>query len=368
VRWRSCRLLTGAAAGGGAMKRLLPLLLAGVVALPTNAGAVATGAARPKATHGDDGLLPPPPPPLPNGCECADFCAGRCSYNTSVSQPGSALNLTVMRETPLGVYTLGNKDTADSAGDLAFGIRTLFYSYLCRHDPTYRGCFLNTENVYLRADLEVSSAYGPYQSCNPPKNESAHSQFHCTPQAWSCSHELTAPCPRVAKTIGYEDVAKKHANGLLPLNPVGGFNRTIDRTTQWKVHVAVITGGSWYSIPAEGECNGTDTPTTPSGCSWRLRTAPRIFNATCVNDRLRAAIEAYAASSAGGGCFQQRCTVSERTDFGSDCYTECLFDVILGNETAAPPMTKQQLMAPWEAAFAPGTGGCPTITPQLTSH
>ena len=75
---------------------------------------------------------------------------------------------------------------------------------------------------------------------------------------------------------------------------------------------------------------------------------------------MRAAIEAYAAESPSGGCFHERCSSSERADFGSDCYTECLFDVVLGNETSAPAMTKDQLMTPWEAAFAPDTG-CPVV-------
>ena len=51
----------------------------------------------------------------------------------------------------------------------------------------------------------------------------------------------------------------------------------------------------------------------------------------------------YAAKSPAGGCFYERCSAAERADYGSDCYTECLFDVLLGNETAAPAMTKQQV-------------------------
>ena len=164
---------------------LLPwlLLLGAASSLPSTRAAAATPG--------------PPPPPPPNGCGCVDFCAGSCSYNTSstVPRPGSGgLSLTVMRETPVGVYSLGNKDTADSAGDLAFGIRTLYYNYLCRHEPTYNGCFLNTETVYLRAVLEVDGAFGPYQSCNPLKNESAKSEFRCAPQAWPCTRTLGERC------------------------------------------------------------------------------------------------------------------------------------------------------------------------------
>eukprot|EP01043_Picozoa_sp_COSAG02_P048715 COSAG02_NODE_4815_length_4944_cov_12.040867_5_plen_347_part_00 len=338
------------------------LLLAIVAGGSIHSGGTSVQPALTVGTIGGGHNEPLPPPP-PNGCDCVDFCAGSCSYNASaLPHAGASVNLTVMRETPVGVYSLGNKDTADSAGDLAFGLRTLYYSYLCRHVPSYKGCFLNTATVYLRAELEVSGEFGPYQSCNPLPNASAKSEFHCMPQAWPCTHTLgKLPCPRAESTIGYEDVAKRHANSLKPLNPPGGFKTIMERTEQWKVHVAVTTGGSWYSIPACSECKGSQVPSTlPTGCTWRLRAPPRVFNATCVNDRLRAAVEAYAARSSAGGCFDQRCSAEERADFGSDCYTECLFDVLLGNETEAPAMTKEQLMVPWEAAFAPTTG-CPVV-------
>ena len=154
-------------------------------------------------------------------------------------------------------------------------------------------------------------------------------EFACKPQMWGCSHNgLTrngSPCPaRTNRTIGYEDLQTHNADRLLPLNTT--YNNTMQRTSQWKEHVAVVVGGSWYSVPAAGECVGTEEPSS-HGCSWRLLAPPRIFNATCVNRRLRAAVEAYAATAPGGGCFRERCSAAELGDFGCDWYDAHAFPI-----------------------------------------
>ena len=124
-----------------------------------------------------------------------------------------------------------------------------------------------------------------------------------------------------------------------------------DRTNSWKKHLETRIGGAWYSIPALGECP-TSAPLGAGGCSWRLLERPLAFNASCVHGRLRAAVEAY-----GGSGFAARCSVAERRDVGSDCYTEALFDTILGNGTGRPAMPLARLVSVWQSAFA--AGGCP---------
>ena len=118
-----------------------------------------------------------------------------------MSRPGRA-QLTVLRQTPVGDYALGDKDAADTLGDLAFGLRTLYYPYLCRHLPTYDGCFLNTPTVYLRARIETTGELGPYQECKPPP-ANASAPFVCSPQFWGCP-----PCPaRTERMVGWQNVS-----------------------------------------------------------------------------------------------------------------------------------------------------------------
>ena len=124
-----------------------------------------------------------------------------------------------------------------------------------------------------------------------------------------------------------------------------------DRTNSWKTHLEARIGGAWYSIPALGKCPAS-APLGAGGCSWRLLERPLAFNASCVHGRLRAAVEAF-----GGGGFAARCSVAERRDVGSDCYTEALFDTILGNGTGRPAMPLARLVSVWQSAFA--AGGCP---------
>eukprot|EP01050_Picozoa_sp_SAG11_P031115 SAG11_NODE_9513_length_905_cov_1.284119_1_plen_207_part_01 len=131
----------------------------------------------------------------------------------------------------------------------------------------------------------------------------------------------------------------------------GGFATVKGRTNSWKEHLEAMIGGAWYSIPTLGQCPAS-APLGSAGCSWRLLERPLAFNASCVHSRLRAAVEAF-----GGSGFAARCSLAERRDVGSDCYTEALFDTILGNGTGGPAMPLARLVSVWEAAFA--ASGCP---------
>jgi len=56
---------------------------------------------------------------------------------------------------------------------------------------------------------------------------------------------------------------------------------------------------------------------------------------------------------------------SQPLNRSGDCYTRCFFGGIFGNLTGENgPMAREQLLAPWLAAFAtedPSSGGCPTV-------
>jgi hypothetical protein len=56
--------------------------------------------------------------------------------------------------------------------------------------------------------------------------------------------------------------------------------------------------------------------------------------------------------------------VEERENATAPCPVHCLFNVVLGNASMGlKPMTRQELVAPFEAAFAPmQQGGCPGAT------
>jgi len=116
-------------------------------------------------------------------------------------------------------------------------------------------------------------------------------------------------------------------------------------------------GGYWYSTPKAGECP-EGAPLGTDGCTWR-EVSSSYKNATCVNDKVDAAVEVY-AKTCMDGCTQPL----NRT---SDCYLDCYRDALMGN--AAKNVTKmpeKQVINPWVQALErddPSEGGCPQVQP-----
>jgi hypothetical protein len=83
----------------------------------------------------------------------------------------------------------------------------------------------------------------------------------------------------------------------------------------------------------------------------------RNVNASCVRSNLIAVVQAHHPS-----CWQACLQPHNMT---SDCWIECLLESTGGSEAnGVPAMTKAQLTAPFEAAFASDVaarGGCPEV-------
>ena len=92
----------------------------------------------------------------------------------------------------------------------------------------------------------------------------------------------------------------------------------------------------------------------PCGSTWRVVEAT-YRNASCVDKRVDAAVEAY-----GTPCFATCPHPLNRT---STCYLDCYKNTLLGdaeyNITAMPP---HRIVDPWVAGFGVAEG-CPEITP-----
>lgn len=121
-----------------------------------------------------------------------------------------------------------------------------------------------------------------------------------------------------------------------------------------------VLGGYWYSTPAAGECQGDARPGDRSGCTWRVVAAEKYANASCVNAKVDAAVEAY-----NSRCFGRCPGGSSNTT--SDCYLACYDQAINGG--GKPPVVKMptdQVTAPWVTAMSGADvahGGCPAVHP-----
>jgi hypothetical protein len=116
-----------------------------------------------------------------------------------------------------------------------------------------------------------------------------------------------------------------------------------------------MLNGTWYSTRHEGQC----APGQELGkdCWWRVKETINTVNATCVNNRLVANVQTK-RPACWQGCPQPK-------NISSDCFIECLFETMIGNETSTPvvqPMAPADIIAPFVKAFAKeAEGGCPVV-------
>ncbi len=122
-----------------------------------------------------------------------------------------------------------------------------------------------------------------------------------------------------------------------------------------------VLGGWWYSTPAAGECTGSATPGDGSGCTWRMLSAEKYANASCVDEKVDAAVEKFNAA-----CFEA-CPggVANAT---SECYLGCYGDALNGKVVNGKmkKMEVKDVTGPWVQAFTsdePDAGGCPRVQP-----
>ena len=99
---------------------------------------------------------------------------------------------------------------------------------------------------------------------------------------------------------------------------------------------------------AKGAALGT------AGCTWRVLSAS-YHNASCIDRRVDAAIEAH-----GARCFRRCDPPLDRT---ADCYLDCYRNTLLGDASQnLTAMARNAIVTPWEEGFVSGV--CPLVVPK----
>eukprot|EP00040_Diaphanoeca_grandis_P018929 m.99639 g.99639 ORF g.99639 m.99639 type:complete len:320 (-) comp27176_c0_seq3:72-1031(-) len=285
-------------------------------------------------------------------------------------------NLTVYRVTPRNITgDVTNKNTGDAGGDLYFSIYEMIFPLYCLEDPTDSSCTarktlnIPNNNVFERSTIEVDTRFGVYNGCVPSATNA--SQFVCQPYAnmskcwWDPAFH--GPGGRSYDTKAYESLCNKSVCvcDALVNQTLGAYNSPM---SQWPVFwhkqspmwlqieaISKLLDGWWYSTKAPGQCAEGKSPGDGS-CFWQFHGVNRRVNATCVNNRVKAAI-----MTKNKPCFNR---LPNPTNASTIPWVECLMTTITGmdygNITGLKGgMSKAELTNSFLSGFAPSAdGGC----------
>jgi len=268
---------------------------------------------------------------------------------------------TAYRITPRNYSGLTNVNSGDAAGDVFFGLYEFALPIICAEQPSLINCenipilSIPGFNIYTKSLVEADPRFSTYKGCNPDADSGV---FHCeilgnhsacwydSPQGESFSGLCDASSCR-CDAFDAEAVGKDVCNMCSPnasWHPDTPIWRQVEALGQ-------KLNGTWYSTQAEGEC--APGGSVGSTCWWREVRQERNVNASCVNDRVVDAVQA-----AGAPCFAA--CGDDAANQTSSCWIGCLFSTLVGS------MTKAQIIAPFERAFAsdrPDEGGCEEVPP-----
>lgn len=116
---------------------------------------------------------------------------------------------------------------------------------------------------------------------------------------------------------------------------------------------AALLNGTWYSTLDRGQCKPGQT--VGVDCWWRIVEKVRNVNASCVNDRVVAAVQAERPT-----CWEQ---CPQPSNISTECWIHCLFETIVGNKTSkVPQMNPDKIVGAFEHAFDEKSG-CPEVPP-----
>ena len=267
-------------------------------------------------------------------------------------------------------------------GDAFFALYEMLFPWYCSpegepHDSSCSAAArakLNRpgNNVFQVSMVEVDPRMGVYNGCMP---NATTGQFQCHPYAdvdlcWY-DPNFTSPDGRVLAP-GLEGVCSRevcHCPAAY-INTVGSYRRPMaqwpthwhNQTAMWEQIEAIgdKIDGVWYSTRAEGQCHG-DQRVGSGECFWRWHGVTRTVNATCVADRLRGEMvhrnpRCFASLPDGG---KNRSTIA---------WSKCLAATLSGRAAGAgampppTPLTRADILAPFEGAFHAATG-CPELHP-----
>ena len=289
-------------------------------------------------------------PPHLHGCELRQ-CTQDIDGPTTMWLAAASANVvpvvfTTYRITPRNYSGLANVDSGNAAGDVYFGLYELALPIICENDPSLINCenipilSIPGFNVYTKSLVEADPRFSAYKGCNPDPRTGV---FHCKilgNSSGSCWYDA----PQREDFIDVCDAGScrcaaydADAVGAATCNMCERNATWHPDTLMWRQVEALgqKLNGTWYSTQAEGECAPGEV--VGRECWWRVVRLERNVNATCVNDRVVAAVEA-----AGEPCFAAcGADVANRT---SSCWIHCLFSTLVGS------MSKAQILAPFERA------------------
>ena len=144
---------------------------------------------------------------------------------------------------------LANQNVGDAMGDSLF---------ICM-DAVANHTQLDAYQWISQWELEVWTGFGSYQQCNGyGAGNICKANFGVQGQEWL--------------------VGKMAAAGLPPPAPKGGCTPKTCSVGRCDANPGV---GSWYSLPASGQCASGQTPGPQSQCSWRAVRRVKTIDATC---------------------------------------------------------------------------------------
>ena len=126
----------------------------------------------------------------------------------------------------------------------------------------------------------------------------------------------------------------------------------------WNWGTTSVSGGSWFSTPAAGQCVGTYRPGDGSGCTWRIRGRPTFIESTCVNNKLDEAIV-----NSKPACFKDD-DLAAMVNRSSECFYRCLRRASHSGTASADALRSDIIRPTFLHAWPNGgnvTGQCATV-------
>jgi hypothetical protein len=182
----------------------------------------------------------------------------------------NSTNLTLYRITPLTMPGVANMDTADAAGDIAFGLSQLLLPFICSN-PMMEHTFVWCQNrkwltnssdstrqmVYRRFAVQARMPLGVYSRCNPDPKTGV---FSCCSSSDPQACDPTQPQPHTDANFCY---------GSDPYQPHGTLflNGTVLRSIAQHSSAGVDPSQSCCKAcnDAEGACDGIQYISNSSG-------------------------------------------------------------------------------------------------------
>lgn len=277
--------------------------------------------------------------------------------------PKYAVNLTMFHVNGANYSGIANMDTGDAAGDAFFALRSVYVPMECsdpNHSPFTPDCnnpeVVGEDLTVTEVVVTVDSRFGNYSACNVCVNNTVPftKNTPCIDGDYVCVcgsfPDMTTHCP---PTVGMKDLSGGINFGPKP-------KKGDPKYTWWLSNLVERVQGIWYSMPAAGECKDDSAP---GDCYWKIVETKRRVYQSCQEKHIFSNITAENAQ-----CFS---SCPEPTNTTSNCFIDCFFSTILGQDSGLQNVTgqegqgwsKEKIVSLWSSSVTNGPlhGGCPGV-------